>query len=192
MVLKDYIVYIAYDYDTNTNIIELDANLRHLIKDIPYWADFFFFSQLESKRFLKLEVRTPFIYKVIKLLKRPYRINSIMKVIDLNNIYDYMDKDFFYAIDTDMIVNCPNYKSVANAISNDIASTQNYCEYQNNFEYKSDGNHTTQTDVTQYQNPDTYKIIRIYGHNYQDTIELNRLHIDDLSVVLSINFFGIK
>ena len=119
-----------------------------------------------------------------------------------------MDKDFFYAIDTDMIVNCPNYKSVANAISNDILSEQNYCEYQNSFEYKTgDTPHThtnntyptqidntspTQTNLTQYQNPDTYKIIRIYGQNYQDTLELNRLHLDDLSVVLSINFFGIK
>ena len=192
MVFKDYIVYISYDYDTQTNIIELDDKLLHLIKDIPYWEDFFFFSQLESKRFLKLEVRTPFIYKLVKVLKTPYCINSIMNVIDLNNIYNYMDKDFFYAIDTDMIVNCPNYKSVANAISNSITTEQNYCEYQNSFEYKTDGNNITQTEVTQYQNPDTYKIIRIYGPNYQDTLELNQLHIDDLSIVLSINLFGMR
>ena len=43
MVSKDYIVYINYNYNDNTQIIKYDTVLLELIESLPYKKKFFFF-----------------------------------------------------------------------------------------------------------------------------------------------------
>ena len=224
MVGKDYIVYITYNYDDKTNIIKYDSVLLELIQNLPYKNEVFFFSQLEGKRFLKLDICNPYIFKLVKTLKFPFLINSIIRIIDLNNVSNYYEKDFFYAIDLDKIINSPKYDTVSSAISQEILENQNYVDYLNHNEWVENKlfvprnnsnnnllsfnsvndniiienkilnfNNQNIQNIQNNQDDNTFmKIIRIFGNSYSDTLPLNKLHLDDLSIVLSIKCKGIN
>lgn len=193
MVSKDYIVYITYNYNDDTQIIKYDTVLLELIESLPYKKKFFFFSQLEGKRFLKLEIFHPYIYKLVKILQFPFVIDTILRVINLNDTMNHYDDDFFYSIDTNLITNSPTYnlemKNLTGDCIHDVETkTQKKDEWVRN--KLTVPTKELENELEDYQDSEPIsksKIIRIFGNSYPDTLPLNKLHLDDLSIVISIN-----
>ena len=168
MVDSKYIVFLYYEYNHNTNIIVNDKNFNKLINLCLYESITSFFSQLEGRRYFSISICNPFIYKLISNLKFPYIIDSIIKVIPINN--EYLIKSL---TDSDGFIKAP-FDSM-NEEDYQLSKYEDYILSDSiflNTLYLSD------------LNENNY-LVRIYG-KYEDKIPTNFLVFEDLSINISL------
>jgi len=168
MVDNKYIVLLYYEYNHNTDIIVNDKKLNKLINLSIYDSISNFFSQLEYRRYFCVVIDSPFIYKLIKLITYPYKIDTIFKIIPTDNqllLSSLTDSQGFIKAPFESI-NEDNYQ---------LSKYENYI-IKNPYFIKYIENLNINTDEL---------IVRIYG-NYKDTIPINFLLFEDLSINISL------
>jgi hypothetical protein len=168
MVDNRYIVLLYYDYNHSTDIIENDKKLNKLINLSIYESVSKFFSQLDSRRYYCVVIDSPFIYKLIKLLVYPYTIDTIFKFIPCFNellISSLTDSQGFLKAPFDSVKE-ENYQ--LSKYEDYIMKESYFIQYLDNVKLHED-------DL----------IVRIYG-NYDDTIPINFLLFEDLSINISL------
>ena len=168
MIDNKYIVLLYYDYDHNTNIIENDKKVNKLISICIYDSVSNFFSQLDSRRYYCILISSPFIYKLIKLITYPYKIDTILKIIP-----DYNELLLSSLTDSEGFIKTP-FESV----NEEDYQLNKYEDY-----LIKDFHYITYLDNIKFHEDDL--IVRIYG-KYQDTIPINFLLFDDLSINISL------
>ena len=168
MIDNKYIVLFYYDYDHNTNIIENDKKINSVINLSIYDSVSNFFSQLDSRRYFCIVISTPFIYKLIKLLKYPLKIDTIFKILpDLNEslLSSLTDSQGFIKAPFDSVTE-KDYQ---------LSKYEDYFIEDNIFIESLDNNIIKEGDT----------LVRIFG-KYENTIPLNFLMFEDLSINISL------
>jgi hypothetical protein len=168
MIDNKYIVLFYYDYDHNTNIIENDKKVINIVNLSVYDSISMFFSQLESRRYFCTLISNPFIYKLIKVLKYPCKIDTIFKILpDLNELLlsSLTDSQGFI-------------KAPFESTSKEDYQLNKYEDY-----ILEDTSFITYLDNVKLQQGDV--LVRIFG-KYDETIPLNFLLFEDLSINISL------
>ena len=86
MMNNKYIIFLYYEYNHKTDIINIDNKVDKLINLTIYDKIYKYFSQLESRRYYVVSIYNLHIYKLIKILRFPFKIDSILKVLKGNII----------------------------------------------------------------------------------------------------------
>jgi hypothetical protein len=84
MMNNKYIIFLYYEYNHKTDIINIDNKLDKLINLTIYDKIYKYFSQIESRRYYVVSIYNLHIYKLIKILRFPFKIDSILKVLKGN------------------------------------------------------------------------------------------------------------
>lgn len=191
MMNNKYIIFLYYEYNHKSDIINIDNKCEKLINMTNYDKKYKFFSPLDSRRYFVVSIYSPHIFKLIKITRFPLIIESIMKVLK-TGAYN-KDEYGFTSIDL-------NYKA-NNTISDD---THNYClndDFQID-EYEYEYNDYQINKYTNYFVKDIYlcselfenlniseknhKMVRIYGIKYDDIVPMNFQLTEDLTIYVSL------
>lgn len=168
MIDNKYIVLFYYDYDHKTDIIENDKKIQSAINLSIYDSVFKFFSQLDSRRYFCVVISTPFIYKLIKVVKYPLKIDTIFKILpDLNEslLSSLTDSQGFI-------------KAPFDSVTEEDYQLSKYEDY-----FMEDIKYVENIENVKLQKGDI--LVRIYGR-YENTIPLNFLMFEDLSINISL------
>ena len=168
MIDNKYIVLFYYDYDHNTDIIENDKKIKSLINLCIYDSVSNFFSQLDSRRYFCIVISAPFIYKLVKLLKYPLKIDTIFKILpELNEslLSSLTDSQGFIKAPFDSVIE-ENYQ--LSKYEDYFIEDYIFIESINNVKIKED---------------DT--LVCIFG-KYENTVPINFLMFEDLSINISL------
>ena len=168
MIDNKYIVLFYYDYDHKTNIIENDKKIQSAINLSIYESVSKFFSQLDSRRYFCIIISTPFIYKLIKVVKYPLKIDTIFKILpDLNEslLSSLTDSQGFI-------------KAPFDSVTEEDYQLSKYEDY-----FMEDIKYVENIENVKLQKGDI--LVRIYG-KYENTIPLNFLMFEDLSINISL------
>jgi hypothetical protein len=168
MIDNKYIVLFYYDYDHKTDIIENDKKIQSVINLSIYESVSKFFSQLDSRRYFCIVISTPFIYKLIKVVKYPLKIDTIFKILpDLNEslLSSLTDSQGFI-------------KAPFDSVTEEDYQLSKYEDY-----FMEDIKYVENIENVKLQKGDI--LVRIYGR-YTNTIPLNFLMFEDLSINISL------
>lgn len=168
MIDNKYIVLFYYDYDHKTDIIENDKKIQSTINLSIYESVSKFFSQLDSRRYFCIVITTPFIYKLIKVVKYPLKIDTIFKILpDLNEslLSSLTDSQGFI-------------KAPFDSVTEEDYQLSKYEDY-----FMEDIKYVENIENVKLQTGDI--LVRIYGR-YENTIPLNFLMFEDLSINISL------
>lgn len=174
MMNNKYIIFLYYEYNHKTDIINIDNKLDKLINLTVYDKIYKFFSQPESRRYYVISIYNLHIYKLIKILRFPFTIDSILKVLKVNVIQK--DKYGFTKV---------NFDIGDNNIIQPITTKNNDNEY-NEYQINKYKNYILEPEnillelYKMTNNQD--KIVRIYGPDYNNLVPINFQLTEDLTI----------
>ena len=172
MMNNKYIIFLYYEYNHKTDIVNIDNKLEKLINLTIYDKQHKFFSQLESRRYYVVSIYNLHIYKLIKILRFPFKIDSILKVLKGN----IMQKDKYGFTKVNF-----------NTTNNDNEYNDNeYNDYQiskyKNYILEPENISLELNKMTNNQD----KIVRIYGPEYTNSVPINFQLTEDLTIYVSL------
>jgi hypothetical protein len=209
-----YIIFLYYEYNHKTDIINIDNKVDKLINLTIYDKIYKYFSQLESRRYYVVSIYNLHIYKLIKILRFPFKIDSILKV--LKGKLMQKDKYGFTKVNFDTIGNNKLQLVTTNDNDNKHYDNEHYDNdneyydneyYDNDNEYYDNDNEYYDNEYNDYQiskyknyileleniplilykmtnNQD--KIVRIYGPDYDNIVPINFQLTEDLTIYVSL------